>query len=123
MDDVLDVLYIILLVAIFVAIGSFVYNNSAPSNLAPGDQVVLLTGQTVIQDGKPCQQSIPGFISPTGPDNENNWHKAERILFPFDEIVSFINEEGVISWEKESLIVKIPADDEILLCPTAEILE
>lgn len=123
MDDVLDVLYIILLVAIFVAIGTFLYYNSAPTDLAPGDQVVLLTGQTVIQDGKPCQQSIPGFISPTGPDNENSWHKAERILFPLDEIVSFINEEGAISWEKENLIVKTPADEEILLCPASEILE
>lgn len=91
--------------------------SDKPENLKPGDPVAILTGQTIMVEGQPCQENTLGFVSPTGPNKEKYWHKANRFILPFQRLVSVINMEGIVSWQVDYHVVKLPATPDQLICP------
>ncbi len=101
----------------FSLLGKF---STEPTDLKPGDPVYLLSGQTVIQAGRPCQENQAGFISPTSKEASRIWYKAERLFWPTNRLVSVILSDGSIGWYLDFAVVKSPADPALLLCPAAD---
>ncbi len=89
--------------------------SEAPKTIQPGDKITVLSGNTVILDGKPCQENKAGFVSLTSPEGKQQWHKLPRWFFPSYKLISVIYPDGTIEWVKESLVVK--PSQELLLCP------
>jgi len=105
MKDLLITLMIVVIVVIFFSEAAFLAAAvSAPSNLEPGDPVVVLTGKTVIVDGAACPESRPGFIAYTNPEGGLNWYRPNRVLFPYQEI-AVVYPDGTV-WVNYSYIQK-----------------
>ena len=50
--------------------------SEAPKTIQPGDQITVLSGNTVILDGKPCQENKAGFVSLTSPEGKQQWQSC-----------------------------------------------
>lgn len=109
---------IIIVIVVFSLVGMFSEQLIPPTDLKPGNAIFVLTGNTVIQEGKPCQENKAGFISPTSPNGSNNWALPERLFWPTSQDYSVILMDGTIKWQNEYIVVKSPADPKLLLCPT-----
>ncbi|EKD79809.1 MAG: hypothetical protein ACD_40C00291G0006 [uncultured bacterium] len=108
---------IVIEVAVLSAVGMFADQNRLPKDFKPGDSVLILTGQTIIQDGKPCQENKAGFISPTSKTGRNKWYAPDHLLWPTKQLISIIFTDGTIKWQYKEVVVKSPADAALLLCP------
>ena len=87
-----------------------------PPIVEPGDEIVVLSGQTIVLDGRPCQENRQGFISFTSPEGTQSWHKSSSWFFPTHRLISIIYSDGNTEWVKDSLVV-IPTA-ELQLCPS-----
>ncbi|KKT36438.1 MAG: hypothetical protein UW35_C0029G0008 [Candidatus Collierbacteria bacterium GW2011_GWF2_44_15] len=88
----------------------------APTNIEPGDGIVVLSGQTILADGQPCQENRAGFVSLTSPEGKQSWYKLPTWFFPTHRMISVIYTDGTIEWVRDSLVV-IPSA-EYQLCPS-----
>jgi hypothetical protein len=117
-DFWLFVLCVFFIVTVFFEAVSLANASSTPADFKPGDPIVVLQNKTVIQEnGQPCQLNTPAFISPNGPEGEQNWHKIPRPIFPMYTLISVIFTDGAVSWQPVYNIIKTPADPNLLLCP------
>jgi len=107
MEDPLKAILVII-TAIVIVFGILlpVELSDAPRDLKPGDEIFVLTGQTVLEDGKVCQQYYHAQISPTSPENKQTWHRLSTLLFPTHRMLSVIFDTGKIQWINDSLVVK-----------------
>lgn len=111
------IIVVIVIAAVFCStIGMFASASKAPDGYKPGDAVYILTGKTIMQDGQPCRENKPGFVSPTSPESGNYWFVPSRLFLPTSTMISIIYPNGNLEWQDENNIVKSPADPSLLLC-------
>lgn len=117
-EEILKFLLFLTVILVVVILFWHEFASTPVYRMSPGDPVVVLTGQTVIYHGTPCQIGNPGFISPTDPENKLRWSRAERFFFPLHaEVAVIYSDSHTVEWAKTANIVKLPADPSELICP------
>lgn len=93
---------------------------SSTPDIKPGEEIAVLSGKTILIDGKPCQENTRGWVAFSGPEGELAWHKLPRLLWPTYRLISVIYHDGSVEWVPQDYIVR--PDLDLDLCSPFQLL-